>query len=95
MQLGKTIVELRTKRRMKQSVLADAAGISQTYLSQIENNEKESTIRILGRIAKSLEIPLPILMFIATNRKDMPAGKEEKWTIVVSMIKGLLDEELV
>jgi DNA-binding XRE family transcriptional regulator len=48
----------REYRGMTQQQLADAAGISKPYLSQIETGKRTGTTEILSAIAKALEVSL-------------------------------------
>lgn len=75
MNLGNTIAQLREKRGIKQGQLADTLGISQTYLSQIENNKKLPNIALLERVGAELSIPLPFLFFLSLDEKDISKDK--------------------
>lgn len=48
----------REYRGLTQQKLADAAGISKPYLSQIETGKRKGTTEILSAIAKALEVSL-------------------------------------
>ena len=48
----------RTYRGMSVSQLAEAAGISQPYLSEIENGKKTGSVDVLKRIAAALRVDL-------------------------------------
>lgn len=53
----------REHRGLTQQVLADAAGISKGYLSQLESGSREGTVTVLKRIAKALDIDLDLLVW--------------------------------
>jgi DNA-binding XRE family transcriptional regulator len=64
----KTIIEgqnpiktWREHRGLTVEVLANAAGISKPYLSQIENGKRHGTMRVMKAIAKALDLPLDVL----------------------------------
>jgi DNA-binding XRE family transcriptional regulator len=57
----------RTYRKMTMTELAEAAGISQPYLSEIEAGKKTGSIDVLRRICKVLRIDLDDLF---VNMKD-------------------------
>lgn len=61
MELGDRIKILRINRKISQSQLANQVGITRTYLSLIENNNKKPSLSLLERIGRSLQIPLHIL----------------------------------
>lgn len=48
----------RTYRKMSVSDLAEAAGISQPYLSEIESGKKTGSVDVLKRIATALKVDL-------------------------------------
>ncbi|MCO5730986.1 helix-turn-helix domain-containing protein [Rhizobium sp. SSA_523] len=48
----------RTYRKMSVSELAEAAGISQPYLSEIESGKKTGSVEVLKRIARALNVDL-------------------------------------
>lgn len=52
---------LRKFRSMTQKELAEAAGISQSYLSEIERGAREGTLSTIKAIAKALAVPLTVL----------------------------------
>lgn len=62
-QLGQAIKRLRTKQRLTQAQLAERAGVSQPYLSQLEAGQKrEPAVRIIHRIAKVLGVRIEDLL---------------------------------
>lgn len=50
------IKEIRIEKKMTQIQLARKAGISQSYLSELENNKKSPTLRQLCKIADALGV---------------------------------------
>ena len=54
MKLGRKIRDIRVSRNMTQKKLAESAGISNTYLSDIERMRTSPSIKTLGSIADSL-----------------------------------------
>ena len=58
--VGYAIKELRDSYRETQQQFADRIGISRTYLNDLENNRKSSSIRTLNQIADKLNMKLDI-----------------------------------
>ena len=58
MDLSKRIVQLREIRGISTNKLANKAGISQSYLREIELGSKNPTIEILSYICEALNISL-------------------------------------
>ena len=52
----------REYRGLTMSALAEAAGISQSYLSDIENGKKDGSIKVLKRIAQALNADLDLIV---------------------------------
>lgn len=56
--IGNRVRELRNERNLSQEQLALAAEITTAYLGQIERNEKNPTVSVVGKICMALEIEL-------------------------------------
>jgi transcriptional regulator with XRE-family HTH domain len=54
--LGQNVSRLRKEREMKQEALAAAAGITQSYLSQIENGQVNLTLLGVNDLVQALDI---------------------------------------
>lgn len=92
MNLGTTIKDIRKKRGQTQTEFAASVGITQTYLSQIENNNKEPNLSTLKDISDKLDLPLPILFFLSLNEDDISPDKRKAFEIVNPSVKSLVDE---
>lgn len=91
MKLGIIIRDMRIRKGLSQGELADASDLSQTYLSQIENNQKEPNISTLRRIAKELGIPLPVLFYLSLGVEDIPDEKRKAFELLSPTIKSLVE----
>lgn len=59
---GESPIKLwREYRGLTQQELADRAGISKPYLSQIETGKRQGTVETLSALARSLDVPLDAL----------------------------------
>ena len=59
---GESPIKLwRERRGLTQQELAEKAGISKPYLSQIETGKRQGTVETLSALARSLDIPLDML----------------------------------
>lgn len=71
--LGRAIKVLRTARGLGRRELAERAGVSYPYLSEIENGSKPGSPRVLRAIAEALDAPLHELMAAADELQPPPA----------------------
>jgi transcriptional regulator with XRE-family HTH domain len=92
MNLGNAIKHLRHQKGIKQNLLAVNSGITQTYLSQIENNLKEPNISTLKVICKNLNVPLPVLFFLAIDSNDIAPEKLNAFKHLAPSINSMVTE---
>ncbi|BDQ13274.1 hypothetical protein TEGAF0_24910 [Sediminibacterium sp. TEGAF015] len=92
MNLGTVIKDIRKQRGQTQTEFAESCGITQTYLSQIENNAKEPNLATLKEISKKLDLPLPILFFLSLNEDDISPEKRKAFEIINPSVKSLINE---
>lgn len=71
MNIGRALKLCRSARRISLDALAERTLLSQSYLSMIESNKREPTLSTIGKIAKALEVPVPIVMFLAAEKDDL------------------------
>ena len=65
MLVGNAIKTIRKQKKIQQQELSKICNISQTYLSQIENNKKQPNLNILELIGDKLGIPIPVILFLS------------------------------
>ncbi len=92
MNLGNTIKIIRSKRGIRQNELAESTNLSQTYLSQIENNQKEPNLSTLKQICACLDVPLPVVFFLSLDEDDVPGNKKEAFKLVAPAINNFISE---
>lgn len=92
MDLGNSIKNIRKQKGLTQIDFAAKSGITQTYLSQIENNQKEPNLSTLKAISEALEVPLPIIFFLSMDENDVQKKKREAFNLVSPSVKSLVNE---
>ncbi|MBV4418935.1 helix-turn-helix domain-containing protein [Clostridium tyrobutyricum] len=60
--IGEKIKEERIKKGLKQYELAEKAGISNTYLSDLEVGRTAPSIKTLDKLSKALEVDIKIFL---------------------------------
>jgi transcriptional regulator with XRE-family HTH domain len=92
MDLGNVIKNIRKNKKQTQEEFALLCGISQTYLSQIENNSKEPNLSTLKSISEKLNIPLPILFFLSMTEEDVQPNKRKAFKIISPSLHSVIHE---
>lgn len=89
---GKRVAKLREERGWKQTKLAEKAGISVTYLSEVENGKRSMGSDVLLRVADALGVSLDYIVkgTVTVPPPDKPltipielerAAEEHNWSI--------------
>jgi XRE family transcriptional regulator, regulator of sulfur utilization len=93
MKIGNKIREIRIGNKIDQGELARLCGISQAYLSQIENNNRHPNIAILKKISANLNIPFAVLCYLVLEVDDIPENKKQAFQLlnpsILSLIKSV------
>lgn len=71
MKTGNALRICRTARDLSLETVAERAGISTSYLSRLENDKREPTLAMIGKVADALGIPLPVIVFLAAEPGDL------------------------
>jgi transcriptional regulator with XRE-family HTH domain len=65
---GARVREERERLGLSQEELADRAGLHRTYLGGVERGERNLGLLNVVRIARALDLPLPVLFSDSTGR---------------------------
>jgi len=75
--MGRAIKLCRSQRGMTQSELARRSSISLAYVSLIEQNKRDPTTSVSEAIARGLDMPLSILVFLASDKRELVGLSDE------------------
>lgn len=78
MNIGKIIKELRKKRGVPQREIVKALGISQGYLSLIENGDREPSVEMIKNIADALQVPQQLILLLACDSQKKQTSSFSK-----------------
>lgn len=95
MRLGTAIKDLRGKAGLRQEDLAERVDLTQSYLSQIENDQKNPNLSSLRRIAQELGVSLPILFFLSMDEEDVRPERKEAFARIFPRLKDLVEDQLL
>ena len=71
MNLGRAIKMCRTSRGLSQVELADRAQCSVSYLSLLENSQRDPALSVVEKISQGLNVPIGILFFLAADNNEL------------------------
>ena len=76
MNVGQAIRLCRIRRGASQSVIANRANCSVSYLSMLENNKRDPTLSTVTKIAEALHVPVGLLFVLAAEQNELGAIDE-------------------
>ncbi|MFI9153043.1 helix-turn-helix domain-containing protein [Streptomyces sp. NPDC053367] len=89
--LGEYLREQRRSAQLSLRQLAEAAGVSNPYLSQIERGLRKPSAEVLQQVAKALRISAETL-YVRAGILDAERGRDEVETRAVILADPTLDE---
>lgn len=100
MNLGRAIALCRKQRDLNQAELAKRAGMSVSYLSLLERNERrDPTLSTVKSLAEALQVPAGILFFLAaedTELSGLPTELKEKLSFAaLQLLNGPVEATLL
>ncbi|SFF48013.1 transcriptional regulator, XRE family with cupin sensor [Paenibacillus algorifonticola] len=81
MDIGNTIRSIRKKKQLSIQQVAELTGLSQGFLSQVENNKTSPSISTLDHIAGALNVPLAFLLLKKDERMQILRKDERRHTL--------------
>ena len=93
MEIGQAVKKIRKSQPKEygQAEFAKKIGISQTYLSQIENGHKDPSTEVLNKIAKVFKTPLPIMFWMGIEESDVRPDRLDIFRKLKPTIDDLID----
>lgn len=95
MNLPDKIRDLREAKGMSQAALSEKSGLSATYISLIESGKKSPTLKSLQKISTGLDVPFPVLSFLALDEEDVAPEKRDAFKIIGPSVTAMLQEFFV
>lgn len=90
MKVGRAIKKWRNIKGINQVQLAQKAGITQSYLSLVEQDKKTPTLKTINSICDAFEIPTPVLMLMAIDKEELTPQKREIYEVLYPNIEQLM-----
>jgi transcriptional regulator with XRE-family HTH domain len=77
MDLGKAIKTCRVSRGYGQIELADMIDKTVGYISLLERGKRDMKFSTLEDICLALKVPVPVMIYLATDKSEMPELPDE------------------
>jgi transcriptional regulator with XRE-family HTH domain len=77
MNIGHALKMCRSAKALSLDQLAERTQLSQSYLSMIESNKREPTLSTIEKIATAMDVPVPIIIFLASEKSDLKGLDDE------------------
>ncbi len=88
--IGSAIKLCREARKLTLQDLSDRTNLNKSYLSRIENNQRDPTITALEKISLALNVPLNIIILLSENEE-----KNDEFSDINHMLKKTIMDTLV
>ena len=95
MNIGTQIKNTRKSKSIRQDQLCGAVGISQSYLSLVENNKRKPSQDVLESICKCLGTHAGVLYWKSIDLEDVKESKRHAFKILKSSVDRFLEEFIV
>ena len=86
---------VRSAHGLSQRQLADRIGVSPSHLSLIESGKRNPSLKLLGEIAGSLDVPMHLLTLLASDVGDIddPKHAEQIADVAKALLRVLVAED--
>lgn len=92
MNIGTALKEIRKSKGLRQNKSAIEIGITQTYLSQIESNDKTPSLEVIEKIGKYYQVPVAILLWKGVEQSDISVSKQEAFAYIKPLVDQLINQ---
>jgi transcriptional regulator with XRE-family HTH domain len=89
MNYGRAIKIVRTAYGLSQAELAKRLSVGPSQLSLIEKNKRQPSVRVLQEVSTALQVPLHLLMLLASRPEDLDDKADPKQ--VAEVARALLN----
>lgn len=90
MDYGRAIRLVRSARRMSQAELAEHIECASSFVSLLENNQRDPSLQTLEAIADAFGIPTYLLLLLASEPSDLDGIGEEQAQVLGKQLLDIL-----
>jgi len=93
MNIGEAIKFCRSRRKLTQAELAKRSDVSVSYLSMLEKDKRDPSLKTIEKIAGGLGIPASLLVLIAVDPRELEPIDQAVAEKISHIAMNLLREE--
>lgn len=90
MNYGRALRLIRSSRDLTQKQVAGRAKVDPSLISLLENGERQPSTETLERLARALEVPLYLLVLLASDEDDLRGITADQAAALGRQLLGLL-----
>jgi transcriptional regulator with XRE-family HTH domain len=91
MAVGSVIKKIRKNKGFSQGEFAEACGVTQAYLSQIESGKRRPGQELVNKAGEILKIPPQVITFLSLDAEDIEEGKREAFDQIAPSINAMIE----
>lgn len=88
--IGKALQTIREQRNVSQQALAEGIGVTQTYLSLLENGKRMPSIGLIEKYEYYFKIPLGVIMWLGVSDRQVPLDKKDTFRAMKLVIDTMI-----
>ena len=88
--IGLAMKKCRDAKNLTLQEMAEKSGLTKSYLSRIENSQRDPTISALEKISLALDIPLNLLILLSEDEDD----KNNRFNDINEILKSTIMDVL-
>lgn len=78
--------------QQNQNEFAESVGITQPYLSRLENGHAKPTVKLLESMADHCGVPMAVLFWFGITDRDVQENKVEAFRMLKPTIDSMMNE---
>lgn len=92
MDISKALLEMRKQTVFNQKEFADKLGVTQTYVSLLENGKKVPSWDLIECYSKLVKVPIGIILWKCIEEKDVPSSKKRIFRELKPLVDNLINQ---
>lgn len=92
MDISKALRQIRENTALNQKEFAARTGLTQTYVSLIENGKRVPSLEVIGQYESIGKVPLAVIMWKSLTEKDVQKNKLKVFKELKPVVDNLINQ---